>query len=82
MKGGELLAAYGLWLHCNQDNEDATIAHCNNDRCNVGGSSRTIQAANVMMLAFNLHMSMGKIHWREEGDPIINGMNIGDIFYV
>ena len=23
------------------------------------------------MLVFNLHMGMGKIHWREEGDPIM-----------
>jgi hypothetical protein len=29
-----------------------------------------------------LHMGISKIHWREEGDPIINGMEDRDVFYV
>ncbi len=27
-------------------------------------------------------MGMGKIHWREEGDPIMNRIKDRDIFYV
>jgi hypothetical protein len=32
------------------------------------------------MFVFYLHIGMGKIHWREEGDPIINRMKHRDIF--
>jgi hypothetical protein len=34
------------------------------------------------MFVFYLHMGMGEIHWREEGDPIINRIKDRDIFYV
>ncbi len=34
------------------------------------------------MFVLYLHMGMGKIHWREEEDPIINRMKDRDIFYV
>ncbi len=27
---------------------------------------------NDLLFVFNLHMGMGEIEWREEGDPIIN----------
>jgi hypothetical protein len=27
---------------------------------------------NDLLFVFYLHMDMGKIHWREEGDPMIN----------
>jgi hypothetical protein len=30
---------------------------------------------------FYLHMGMGKIHWSEEGDLIINRIKDRDIFY-
>jgi hypothetical protein len=32
------------------------------------------------VFVFFLHMGMGKIHWREEVDPIINGIKDRDIF--
>jgi hypothetical protein len=32
------------------------------------------------MFLLYLHMGMGKIHWREEGDPIINRIKDRDIF--
>jgi hypothetical protein len=32
------------------------------------------------MFVFNLHMGMGEIHWREEGDPIMYRLKKRDIF--
>jgi hypothetical protein len=32
------------------------------------------------VFVFYLHMGMGEIHWREEGDPIINRIKDRDIF--
>jgi hypothetical protein len=34
------------------------------------------------VFVFYLHMGMGKIHWREEGDPIINSKKIEIFFHV
>ncbi len=34
------------------------------------------------VFVFYLHMGMGKIHWREDGDPTINRIKYRDIFYV
>ncbi len=43
-------------------------------RDNGGGCS--------IMFVFYLHMDMGKTHWREKGDPIINRIKIEIFFYV
>ncbi len=39
---------------------------------NRGGSSS--------VFVFYLHMGIAEIHWREEGDPIINRIKDRDIF--
>jgi hypothetical protein len=54
--------------------------HCNDNRRDIG-SSGAIKAAKAMFV-FYFHMGMGRIQWREEGDPINNRIKDRDYFYV
>ncbi len=60
-----------------------TTWRCNGRCCLGRGSSATDNRGGCSgVFVFYLHMGMGKIHWREEGDPIINRIKDKDIFYV
>ncbi len=37
---------------------------------------------NDLLIVFYLHMGMGEIHWREEGDPMINRICRIEIFFM
>ncbi len=58
-----------LWLHCAQYNDDATIATMTDVMLVPAVEQSKLPRA---MFVFYLHMGMGEIHWREEGDPINN----------
>jgi hypothetical protein len=62
-------APHCLWLHCNQDDNNETIATTMDAMLAAAAEQSMLPRA---MFVFHLRMGMGKIHWREEGGPIIN----------
>ncbi len=58
-----------------------TMRRCDGRCCwGRGGSSTDNGGGCSGVFVFYLHMGMGKIHWREEGDPIINRIKDRDLF--
>jgi hypothetical protein len=58
-----------------------TTQWCNGRCCRVRGGGATDKGGGCSgVFVFYLHMGMGKIHWREEGDPSINRIKDRDIF--
>jgi hypothetical protein len=57
MEGGE--APHCLWLHCNQDDDNATIVTIMNAMLVAAMERSKLPRA---IFVFNLHMGMGKIH--------------------
>jgi hypothetical protein len=75
MEGGG--ASYRLWRYCNQDNDNAAIATMM-DAMSVAAAEQSKLPRAMFLL--NMHMDMGKTHWREEGDPIMYRIKERDIF--
>jgi hypothetical protein len=67
MKG--MGAPHCLWLHCNQDKDNATIATMMDAM--LAAAAKQSKLPRVMFVLY-LYMGMNEIHRREDGDPIIN----------
>ena len=77
LRAGELLTAYGSIA--TEMKDKATIAMTTDAMLAVAAEQSKLPRA---MFVFYLHMGMGKIHWREEVDPINDRITDREFFFI